>query len=937
MKPWRKTLALCVSAALAQMIAAQVRADSAAGVGDDLGNVLNPGGLRTIPERDPESLDAWPDERTPTGKLLGWPARVPETSRTASGWQYHGQVEIGGMASGGDTGNAWFRQYQDLPTSGLYLNNVSLQAEQLDPGKGYFIEALGAGVGYRDQYEGVKLGRYNDWSVRLFYNETPHVFTSRYRSLWSGVGSGDLTLKGLTPGGTGVLNRDGTANAASSQAATIKNLNTAIQAVEDSELSLVRETGGVSFDKYISNAWRFMASYSKEHREGSRPFGAVFGGGGGGGSIEIPESIDYDTHDILAALRYDDGLNSLDLRANVSLFRNNIDTQSFENPLYVTTNSIAAVAPNVLDPTLFTSGRYDLYPDNDYYNLRAEYGRSLPAWYDSRLTATVSLGKMTQNDDLIAPTTYGLNGIAINGVSAADKWNTTSALSRQSADAEIDTKLFDVALSMRPTGKLSLDGKLRYYATDNKTDYLACNPLTGQWGRLINDGSGGAFVTPNTTAGNNPAGTSLAAYNAAGCNLTAVQALGLVPSAGNVNIRNVPYEYDKTNLEFGGEYRLARGQTITGRIGREQYHREHRERDTTWEDMLKLGYLNRAFEWGTLRASAEVGRRRGDSYDADPYEEFYSASLGPEPTARLTNVASWIHAMSSFRKFDLADRDRLALDLRLDLIARSDLDVGISGQYRRNRYPSSDFGRTDDQTQGTATLDVNWQPSARFGLYGYYSYQQSAMQQAGIQPNGCIIGNYYYFYSDGFVGTGTAISAPARAGATLVDTVLVSAGDWDSQCGDHAANSPLWPDSRQWTAKYDETNHVFGIGGRYDFGFARLELDYNYVTGTSSLDYSYNAAALGQTAAVTALSGSGMPDMDYDQQILSLNLVVPVSKSVALRAIYRYEQGTIDDWHYAGVSQNPVPVTTGAQAVYLDQGPRDYHDNTVGLLVQVNF
>ena len=88
-----------------------------------------------------------------------------------------------------------------------------------------------------------------------------------------------------------------------------------------------------------------------------------------------------------------------------------------------------------------------------------------------------------------------------------------------------------------------------------------------------------------------------------------------------------------------------------------------------------------------------------------------------------------------------------------------------------------------------------------------------------------------------------------------------------------------------------------------------------------------------------------MPDQDYDQQIINFNVVVPINKSVAIRALYRYEQGSIDDWHYAGVDVNPVPsfstvppaAAGTAQSVYLDSGPQDYHTNTIGLLVQVNF
>ena len=981
----QKTLALCVSAALAQLAVGSARADSAVGVNTILGNALNPNTLKTIPTRDPEVLDAVPDERTPTGKLIGWPAVVPEIKTTASGWKYYGEAELGWMGAGGDTGSWWYNQYKDLPTNGLYLNNFYFQADQLEKGKGYFIEALGGGVGYRDQYEGVNFGRYNDWKVKLFYTEIPHTFTSTYRSLWSGVGSDNLTLNTLTPGGTRLpADPRVVPNGPLSTAATRTNLVNAINAIEDSELSLLRETGGLTFDKYITNTWRFYGSYTKERRTGARPFGAVFGGGGGGGDVEIPESIDYDTQDILAALRYDDGVNNFNLQANVSLFRNNIDTLTFQNPLYTITNTIAPApaAPgqpaNILDPTQFTAGRFDLYPDNNYYNLRAEYARSMPDWYHSRLTATASFSKYKQDDDLIAPSMYSLNGLAVNGVPAANMWNTTAALSKQSADAEIDTQLFDIGLVMRPTEKLDVNGKIRYYATDNKTEYFACNPQTGQWGRLLNDGTGGAFVVPspllnaNPALGNNPVGTLPTAYNTTGCDLAATQALGLVPNAGNVNIRNVPFQYSKLNFELGGEYRVAKGQTINAKLEREEYQRDYREREETWENMIKLGYVNRAFKFGTLRASAEYGSRRGDDYNPDPYHQFYSASLGPEPTAATTAAASWVHAMGSFRKYDVADRDRLALDLRMDLIALHDLDVGITGQYRDIEYPDSDFGRTDNQTLGSATLDVNWQPSAKLGITGWYTYQQSSLSQSAIAPNNCNIGSYYFFYSDGFVGTvagvlgGAPPVAPVRRGATVVNTTYVAPGNaanWQSQCDDHSPTSPLWPDSRTWEADTEDSNSAFGLAARYDMGFVRLELDGTYITGTTSVNYNYNQDALAgandpknpltpavnvaANSAIWQYAGTGMPDQDYNQQIINFNIVFPINKSVAIRALYRYEQGSIDDWHYAGVDANPVPSfnavnaagvqAQAAQAVYLDSGPQDYHTNTIGLLVQVNF
>lgn len=418
---------------------------------------------------------------------------------------------------------------------------------------------------------------------------------------------------------------------------------------------------------------------------------------------------------------------------------------------------------------------------------------------------------------------------------------------------------------------------------------------------------------------------------------------------------------------------MARGQIINGKIEREEYHRDYRERDKTWENMIRLGYVNRAFDFGHLRASAEYGKRRGDTYTTDPYAQFFSESLGPYPTAVGANVTSWDHlgVNTNMRKYDVADRDRLALDLRLDLIALHDLDVGITGQYRDNKYPDSSIGRTDHQSVSTGSLDVNWQPSPKFGITAWYSYQQSSLKQSLVsQGIGCAIGTYYYFYSDGFAGSGATAVAPARPGATVINTVLVGANTWGDQCFTNSPSSPLWPDSRMFQVDNKDTNNSFGLNGRYDFGFVRLELDGTYVSGNSGLDYSYDQTAqsnlgpggLGgannttfttaltpaQQANLWGLAGTGMPDTKYTQRSLGLNFVFPISKSFAVRALYRYEDGRIDNsWQYAGVASNPVPTfntvaangtqTGVSDAIYLDAGPQDYHDNIFGLMVQVSF
>ena len=146
------------------------------------------------------------------------------------------------------------------------------------------------------------VGRYNTWRVRSWFSETPHVFTSNYRSLWDGTDSAVLTLRGLRPGGTTDANT------------TQANMLLAISAAPASDLELTRKKSRTRFDFTLPSNWKAFATYSRERREGSRPFGAVFGGGGGGGNVEIPESIDYNTQDVLAGLQFADALTSVNFR-----------------------------------------------------------------------------------------------------------------------------------------------------------------------------------------------------------------------------------------------------------------------------------------------------------------------------------------------------------------------------------------------------------------------------------------------------------------------------------------------------------------------------------------------------------------------------------------------------------------------------------------------
>ncbi|HLX25305.1 MAG TPA: MtrB/PioB family outer membrane beta-barrel protein [Usitatibacter sp.] len=913
----RKLTVLAV--ALAQLFVLETRGDPTIG-GTTVGNALNPGGV------NPQTSGAWmdpdgmgtraPAARSPAGPPYLIPLDPGDTDlKKGAGWINQGFVELGLTHTYGADTNAGFRNYKDIP-SGAYVDSFGFMGNKPDEARYY--EATGGALGMDDQFYRVQFGRYNDWKVTAFYDSVPRVYTSNYRSLWFGTGTNTLTLSTLTPGGT------------TSAAATQANILDALSKTPDSDLETIRKTAGVRVDKKLTDTWSLYASVTDQAKKGTQPFGAVFGGAGGGGDIDVPQSIDYSTYDFLAGASFADALSSFNVKMTASFFRNNIDTMTFQNPLYVTLNGTSG-----LSPASFTTGRFDLAPNNEAYNLRGEYARSFPDFYRGKLTATVAIGTMRQNDALIPPSEFPLTGglVTPGNVPLANQWNTTSALSRQSAEARIDTLLADLGLVVKPAKDLDVRGKVRFYETKNDLSYQSCNPLTGQWGRILNDGSGTSLVMASTLAGANPSGTSANAFNAAGCNLAAVLAMNLAPSVGNVPIASVPYDYRQLTSTLSADYRVGRAQTLTGTLERESYWRDDRERDQTWDDKVKLAFVDRGTLDGSIRIGYEYDNRSGSAYTSNPYSSFYSMSFGPVPAVATQNMASWIHAADQFRSADIADRTQNIANARVDYSFSENLDGAMSLQHKDTFYPSQ-LGLSGRQKNDAINFDLNYQAGPNAVVFGYYSYSQGNIDQKGVQPNSCTVGSTYYFFSNGAVASAVTGAAPpaAPAGTTLVGTQNVATGNWNSVCTGMSAASPMFPDSRGWDVASKDRNNVFGAGVKYDFGKVKLDTDFTRVLGRTSIDYSYNAAALGLTALQAGLAGSGLPDLTFAQSIFNANLLVPLNKTLLMRFMVRYESGKVRDWHYEGVAANPMPANNTA---FLDAGPTDYRVTTVGVLFQL--
>lgn len=976
--PRMKLLTLCIGAALAQMAGLPAWADTAVGVDTVNGNAANPGYLAGP---KPMDNDLAVVKRSPTGQMYSIP--VADKPEEANG-QFTGGVDIGLVHQSDSKAYAKRSEYSDQ-RNGLYINNFNLSQDS----EGARYSNLNAGgVGRKDQFYDFTTGKYGSWKVKTFYNETMHIFTDSWKSLYSGEGTGNLstglnmptivTSGAFTQGAAGYVGATATCTATApcwkynnivygntvalaaingttgtpdsvtgvipvgiitttgasgATNAAQSNMAAAIAAklanTPYSELSLVRKKGGVRGDITLTDSVKVYASYTLEKRVGARPFAM----NDGNVSTEIAEPIDYKTHDFLAGMSYSDELTQANLRTSASIFRNNISTMNVEYAL------LGSAAPQ----GAIQHATFDLAPDNNAFNLKGELARSLPDFWKGRFTAAVSYGTNRQNDALLAPisdaqnadlaaagvttftnTATGNAGYGVNSLLVSN-WNTTNALSQQTAKQRIDSKMIDLGLSMKPIDDLSLKGTYRFYETDNKGGYVAYNPLTGQFGRGPSTGNGtGAadlVIAPNGAGGcytlpgypTNPTNNGVACSSAT------------LANGSNVPVFAQARSTRQYNYGLSADYDLNRTSSLNAAFEREDFHRTFRERDKTWENKIKVGYVNRALGDTTLRVSFENDTKRGSAYNYRTFGDLGTGLPGLDPATQIANsgltvngslypaVAVGLFNRYSyyFRKYDQADRNQNILNTRLNVMALEDMDVGLNFQVKRADYPNSFYGLKKDN-QDSLGLDFNFQASVERIITAYYNFQ---------------LGNKTMSLNSGNAAVGAPASPCTVANIALYGYAACS----DTTTGANGAR----PYSSMWESNTRDRNNVVGLGWQEDLGFARLGIDYSYSQSSTHIAYNFGSTAItagGNNATAAAIAGSALPDMTTVQHTFAMNLVRAIDKKTTIRATYRFDGFRVKDWHYDGVMKN-VMAAYDANTMLLDSGPMNYHVNTYGVFL----
>jgi MtrB/PioB family decaheme-associated outer membrane protein len=571
-----------------------------------------------------------------------------------------GMVSIITRTVDGERDSSKFEEYRDIPDGVSGKVRLGYRSDR------YFFDLKAKDIAEDDQYFRLRSGLYGKFKVEIIYDKIPHRFAYDARTLYSGIGSGTLVLSDAVQSALEATAGDDVARA--------NLLNDFLTSGNTVDLELFRKTGKANIDVMAFDPLDFRIEFRREERDGTRPFSGTFGFGH---FEEIAEPIDYDTTEVKFIADYVRKPYYLSASYTLSIFDNNTNTLSWDNPFQLADTDGAGGV-----------GRIDLAPDNNYHNITLT-GSVMDLPYKSRLTATASWGWMNQDDDLIPFTTNTAIPLqaSLTTFCASGLPSDPACLPISSADLEVKTSLYNVVLTSRPVDFLRAKAKLRYYERDNDS---------------------GSVTFP-----------------------------GYVPYDSSWNEETVvtePVSYDRLTTGIDLTFDVARRTDLTVGYTFDTWDRTHREALDSDENIYSISVNSKPLEWLDLRASYEKSNRDVDYDFTVPFEQSILNEGG------IIDGNS-VPQLPLLRKYDEADRDRDNAQLIATVYPTEQLTVAGSIIYEKNDYDNSAFGLTKDKRQIysiDADYDLSKRVSLS-AYYSHERYEDNQRARQWRPTAGCII------------------------------------------------------------------------------------------------------------------------------------------------------------------------------------------------------
>lgn len=326
-----------------------------------------------------------------------------------------GSIEAG--AGNVSRDSAKFGDYTGLNEKGGYF--IGEAATRYRGADGLYWNVRASDIGLDSRSAALEGGRQGSYRLFLDSDAIPRYYGDTARTPFLGSGSTGLALPaGFPAPTTGLM----------PLAATL----------QPAELEAKRNRIGVggSWNPQAS-AWQFDLSYRRDNRDGTkRTSGAFFVN-----AAQLVEPLNSATDQIEASASYASGRLQARFAYYVSRFRNDVASLAWRNPFVVPAFAAA------------TTGQLGAAPDNDFHQLSASVGYQFTP--DTRASADIAWGRMTQDDAYLASTLNGTLG--------------APALSRGSLDGRAKTLNANVRVNSRITDALRVNASYAHDERDNQS------------------------------------------------------------------------------------------------------------------------------------------------------------------------------------------------------------------------------------------------------------------------------------------------------------------------------------------------------------------------------------------------------------------------------------------------------------------------------------
>jgi MtrB/PioB family decaheme-associated outer membrane protein len=355
-------------------------------------------------------------------------------------------VEVGALTV--SKASAKFGEYNGLYKNGGYpIGNVELFGGN-GPEGAYRWKVLGSDLGLNTRSLYGEAGTQGQWRVMAGYDEITRKYSDDYKTLWNGAGSSTFTLPAGYPAAStrlavtntagGILANWNNLQAPNATATTTGGGPAFVipAAMQRFDIGTERKRVNAGVSAIIAPGWEFKASVKRENKNGTKITGVNIGRFSGISAL-LPEPINSTTDQFEANLGYAGEKAHFNVGYYGSLYRNDIDLWTVENP-----GANNAVLNNV--------ARLQSYPDNQMHQINLAGGYRFTS--STRLSFSGSRALLTQNEPFIASP-------------AGSTW----VVPEQSANAKVVNSSFLARLSSRATRELTLNGSYKFEDRDNRT------------------------------------------------------------------------------------------------------------------------------------------------------------------------------------------------------------------------------------------------------------------------------------------------------------------------------------------------------------------------------------------------------------------------------------------------------------------------------------